>query len=65
MSDGFELWYSQNKNYYHVKHFGEEKSMRAEAMIAYRGIQNFRNQPKTKSGKALKKKPNPYGFDRI
>ena len=63
MTQTFEEWYEQNKNYYHIKHGGDEKAMVDDARNAYGEIQRFRVAPKTPTGKAKKKKPNPYGFN--
>jgi len=63
IAKGFEEFYEKNKNYFFVKHGGDEKKMRSDAMSAHGEILRFKNAPKNVSGKVSKKKPNPYGFN--
>lgn len=60
----FEEWYKSNKNYYKVKHEGDEDEMLRDAMNAFNSIRSFMHEPKPEPKKSKrKKKPNPYGFD--
>jgi len=64
IAKGFEDFYEKNKNYFFVKHEGDEKKMRDDALSAHGEIRRFVSAPKVepKSNK-VKKKPNPYGFN--
>jgi len=42
----FRTWYSQNMNYYKIKHEGQLKKMRVDAHEAYQKMISFTHEPK-------------------
>ena len=63
MTEEFKQWYLSNKNYFHVKHYGNEEKMIEDARESFRQMKIFESTPIEKDGKKSKKtKPNPYGF---
>ena len=63
MDKKFDKWYEENRNYFSVKHSGDEKKMEEDAMQSYNTMKAFTGKPsmQSKSGE-VKKKANQYGF---
>ncbi len=63
MSNKFEEWYEKNRNYFFVKHEGDEKKMEEDARQSHHAMILYSSKPAMQAKeKEVKKKPNPYGF---